>query len=163
MCVCDFFVIFLRVAEQDGFWFETCKQEVDERPRTDSFIICFPILETCRPHPGTWGCPALHLKKKYIFIFSVVLHFVFCKCEVFLRTIHGELFFFSIIFPLLNKTNCFMLHNTIKPLHVQYQCPITDYMYGKLHVSQISCIKKIWVFYWKKVNINRQAIKYLHV
>lgn len=23
-------------------------------------------------------------------------------------------------------------------------------MYGKLHVSQIPCIKKIWIFYWKK-------------
>lgn len=67
-------------------------------------------------------------------------------------------FFVLITFLLLNKTNCFILHNTIKPLHVQYQCPITDYMYGKLHVSQISCIKKIWVFYWKKVNITDKQL-----
>lgn len=80
--------------------------------------------------------------------------FFFASVKFFLRTIYGLLLrFFFFTFPPLNKTNCFILHNTIKPLHVQYQCPITDYMCGKLHVSQISCIKKIWVFYWKEVNI----------
>lgn len=51
------------------------------------------------------------------------------------------------------------MHNTIKPLHIQYQCPITDYMYGKR--SQISCIKKIWVSI-EKSEYNKQAIEYLH-
>lgn len=104
-----------------------------------------------------------HYIKRKIFL---LLFFFFCKCEVFFfRTIYGALFFLFVFinFPPVNKTNCFILHNTIKPLHVQYQCPITDYMYGKLHVSQIPCIKKIWIFLLKKSEHNRQAIKYLHV
>lgn len=128
---------------------KTCKQEVDERPSPDSFIISFPTLETFRPRSGTWGCPALHFKKTFFFL--IVFRFLrvwsfFC---FFLKN-NKRCVAFLITFPLLNKTNCFILHNTIKPLHVQYQCPITDYMYGKLHVSQISCIKKNMSFiYWK--------------
>lgn len=73
-------------------------------------------------------------------------------CDVFFLLKNNIRFVAFFFFPIafLNKTNCFTLHNTIKPLHLQYQCPITDYMYGKL--SQISCIKKM-SFLLKNVNI----------
>lgn len=110
---------------------------------TSLFLVALPPLETFGPRSGTWGCPALHWS------------FFFCSLQSFFFIYAFVCLFFKIniwlvaFFRFLNKTKCFfILHNTINPLHVQYQCPITDYMYGKR--SQMSCIKKIWDFYWRK-------------
>lgn len=95
-------------------------------PPSDSFSITCPALETFGPPSGTLGFPAL------------ISFFLCVKFDFLLRTTYTCCFF---LITFLNKTNCLILHNTIKPLHVQYQCPITDYKYGKR--CQISCIKKI--------------------
>lgn len=118
-------ILLRRAAERGrGFWFETCKQEGDERPRPQQRHHQFSF--SGNPSPAS-----RHLRLSSIAFFFLVFRFFLQEWSfVSLRTIYCVVF--VLLFPLLNKTICFILHNTIKPLHVQYQCPITDYMYGKL-------------------------------